>query len=108
MASGRASGRKILASTNQNERQQQRNHAASPVARRNKRRKPLASIRSKRTTVVWTHPSTSRTFGKRAGDRNLRIGTVNVGSINERSGEVADMAARRRLGSSQVKYDGIF
>ena len=52
---------------------------------------PLASIQSKWTTVVQTHPSTSRTFGKRAGDMNLRIGTVNVGSMNGRSGEVADM-----------------
>ena len=40
---------------------------------------------------------TSRTFGKRAGDMNLRIGTLNVGSMKGRSGEVADMAARRRL-----------
>jgi len=58
---------------------------------------PLASIRSKWTTVDRTHPSTSRTFGKRAGDMNLRIGTLNVGSMKGRSGEVADMAARRRL-----------
>ena len=58
---------------------------------------PLASIRSKWTTVVRTHPSTSRTFGKRAGEMNLRIGTLNVGSMKGRSGEVADMAARRRL-----------
>jgi exonuclease III len=56
---------------------------------------PLASIRI--ATVDRTHPNTSRTFGKRAGDLNLRIGTVNVGSMNGRSGEVADMAARRRL-----------
>src|SRR5208282_486339 len=58
---------------------------------------PLASIRSKWTTVVRMHPSTSRTFDKRAGDMNLRIGTLNVGSMKGRSGEVADMVARRRL-----------
>ena len=57
----------------------------------------LASIRSKWTTVVRTHPSTSRTFGKRAGDMSLRIGTLNVGSMSRRSGEMTDMAARRRL-----------
>ena len=28
---------------------------------------------------------------------NLRIGTLNVGSMKGRSGKVADMAARRRL-----------
>ena len=56
---------------------------------------PLASIRI--ATVDRTHPNTSRTFGKRAGDMNLRIGTVNVGSMSGTSGEVADMAARRRL-----------
>ena len=37
---------------------------------------PLASIRNKWTTVVRTHTSTSRTFGKRAGDMSLRIGTL--------------------------------
>src|SRR5208282_2482282 len=59
--------------------------------------KPLASILNKWTTVVQTHPITSWTFGKRAGDMNLRIGTLNVGSMKGRSGEVADIAARRRL-----------
>ena len=57
----------------------------------------LLASQSKWTTVVRTHPSTSRTFGKRADDMNLRIGTLNVGSMKGRSGEVADMVARRRL-----------
>ena len=58
----------------------------------------LASILNKWTIVTQTIPNTSRTPGKRAGDVSLRIGTLNVGSIKGRSGDVADMVARRRLG----------
>jgi len=64
---------------------------------------PLASG-GKWTTVGQVSHNTSCTPGKRAGDNKkskedvcLRIGTVNVGSMKRRSGEVADMAARRRL-----------
>ena len=53
-------------------------------------------------TEPRTGPNTSWQSGKRAGEggkvgRCLRIGTVNVGSMRKRGGEVVDMAARRQL-----------
>ena len=64
---------------------------------------PLASG-EKLATVDQVSLNTSRAPGKIAGGVRkreqstvLRIGTVNVGSMKERDGEVADMAARRRL-----------
>src|SRR5258706_16289438 len=57
--------------------------------------RPLAtSVKS--ATAVRTCPNTSRTSGKRAGV-GLRIGTLNVGSMRGRSGEVVSMAERRKL-----------
>ena len=63
---------------------------------------PLASGEKLATVgqVMEAH-NTSCAPGKIAGDNikdiSLRIGTVNVGSMRGRDGEVADMAARRRL-----------
>src|SRR5260221_3375716 len=58
-------------------------------------------------TFIFNSPNTSRTSGKRAGVNQssarrksmlqLRIGTVNVGSLSRRSGEVAEMVSRRCL-----------
>src|SRR5258706_14978800 len=51
----------------------------------------------KLATALRNRPNTSRTTTvKRAGVR-LRIGTLNVGSMRGRAGEVVDMAERRRL-----------
>ena len=73
-----------------------------------------SSFQDKCATVVQMAPNTSRAFGKRAGggkrevetgrDRGgnkvcerIRVGTVNVGSMSRRSGEVIEMAKNRRL-----------
>src|SRR5260221_12351438 len=67
----------------------------------------FVTLSDKWATVVRTSPNTSRTSGKIAGGNQnsarrkgmlqLRIGTVNVGSLSRRSGEVAEMVSRRCL-----------
>jgi hypothetical protein len=56
--------------------------------------------RGEKLTTAAQTSTTSLAFGKRAGIREcskLRIGSVNVGTMCGRSGEVVDMAARRKL-----------
>jgi len=55
------------------------------------------SDQSKCATVARLPHTTSCATSKRAGGKLLRIGTVNVGSMSRRSGEVAEMAGRRNL-----------